>query len=239
MRPWVLGEKANNLETGQGTHYSTLAAAASHTALTFPLVEGSFQPSLAEHNTADLDASLFTQHIAVESLLRPVPDLLRSTLYWSWHKQYQQLDWISNQIRDIAAKKFTWELIIIFLNREQGLCRIQHSRPQEKHEEIRASRKQPTKNARKAPSYYYSISNDFLLRLFSKKARFVIAYVTNSNHYKSFHSNEIHEWSEGQIWFIKTSFNYCKQNGLFSWNHINCKKTKTELNPKCVLFLVI
>ena len=77
----MLGEKANNLETGQGTHYSTLAAAASHTALTFPLVEGSFQPSLAEHNTADLDASLFTQHIAVESLLRPVPDLLRSTHY--------------------------------------------------------------------------------------------------------------------------------------------------------------
>ena len=80
---------------------------------------------------------------------------------------------------------------MIFLNREQGLCRIQHSRPQEKHEEIRARRKQPTKSARKAPSYYYyySILNDFLLRLFSKKARFVIAYVTNSNHHKSFHSN--------------------------------------------------
>ena len=78
----MLGEKANNLETGQGTHYSTLAAAASHTALTFPLVEGSYQPSFGEqHNTADLDASLLTQHIAVESLLRSVPDLFRATHY--------------------------------------------------------------------------------------------------------------------------------------------------------------
>ena len=80
-----------------------------------------------------------------------------------------------------------------FLQSGTWPLRIQHSRPQEKHEEIRASRKQPTKNARKAPSYYYSILNDFPLRLFSKKARFVIAYVTNSNHYQSFHSNKIHE----------------------------------------------